>query len=45
MELDELIWTFDYRAAGAAPEQARAWRRALAALRGDPGAVGVPPAP
>jgi hypothetical protein len=45
MELDELIGTFDYRAAGAAPEQARAWRRALAALRGDPGAVGVPPAP
>jgi hypothetical protein len=40
-ELAALIATFDHQLEGAAEEQAGAWRRALAALRGDPGRIGA----
>lgn len=38
--LERLIASFDYRAQAPDREQAGAWRRAFAALRGEPGRVG-----
>jgi len=41
--LERLLASFDYRAEPPDREQAGAWRRAFAALRGDPGRVGRRP--